>query len=425
MKLLRSLARRSLARSNIFVRTDHSLPTTRPADRMLVGTGTRLVPTVYEGLVARRRRRLLAMTLFIGLPTLLATGYYGFIASDRYTADTKMVLSEEKGPSLGSSSSSDSSKSSVLAMVGMGGGSDETTASAIVTEYLQSPEAMRAVDQKIGLRHLWGAGSIDFLSRLSPDAPVEKFYRYYQHHVTIVADPLDPVIEVQAEAFTPANAQLIAQTLVGLAQKKLDNAYVEMREDALGFARSEVKHSEQQLSEINENLRKFRNAHSDLDPTATSQAIGSVASGLFGELASAEADLRTMLSFTREDSAPIRAQKARIEALRKQIAVDRGLLAGQDSKNTIADVLAAYEDLLLDQKFAQDSYTTAMTFLSTSRAALAHQQTYLVDFLPPLLPQEAAEPRVVRDVLLVFLISGLVWLTGTLLASALREHARL
>jgi capsular polysaccharide transport system permease protein len=211
---------------------------------------------------------------------------------------------------------------------------------------------------------------------------------------------------------------------VALAQEKLNTAFVRMREDALQFARAEVKQAEQQLAGVEAKLRDFRNAHGEIDPAASAQAVGTVASGLFGQLALTEAELRTTLSYAREDSPTVKALKARIDALKQQIAADRSLLAGSRSDKPYADLLGAYQDLLLDEKFAQDAYTSAMAFLTSSRAELERQHAYLVDFIAPSLPQEATEPRSARNVLVVLLGSALLWLIGTLVASAMREHAR-
>jgi capsule polysaccharide export protein KpsE/RkpR len=198
-------------------------------------------------LKARQRRRRLWRVLSIGVPTLLASLYYGLIASDRYVSDTQMVLSQEQGAALTPISS-------------------------------------------------------DFLSRLPRDASQEDFNRYYKRHVEVIADPTDPVIELQVQAFTPADAQRIAKTLVSLAQQKLNEAYVEMERDALAFARSEVDQAQQRLKRIDNQLRDFRNAHGELDLTANSAAVGTVIGGLFAELASTEADLKTALSYAREDN---------------------------------------------------------------------------------------------------------------------------
>lgn len=412
-----------VAKALIFLRTDHPVPASRRrTEPTIVDANRRLTPSVYETLAAHRRRRLLTMVLCIGLPTLGACLYYGLVASNRYVSDAKMVLSEGSSPGGGLSLGG---KSSLLAMIGLGSGAGASDPGAIVTQYLGSSQAMQALDKKIGLRHMWDAASIDYLSRLSSNASQEDFYKYYQSHVTVISQPTDPVIELQVEAFHPGDARLIARSLVALAQHKLNTAFLQVQEDALRFARSELHEAEQQLTSINDKLRDFRNAHGDIDPTASAQTIGGVAGGLFGQLTGAEADLRALLTYARPGNPQVKSLKARIDALKKQIKGDRNLLAGPDSEKPIANVLADYEDLLLNQKFAQDAYTSARAFFASRRAALAHQQTYLVDFLPPTLPDQATEPRRIRDVVLVFLASGLVWLAGSLIGSALREHARL
>ena len=408
------------ARSLIFVGTPDQVPAARPADTMLVGTGTRMVPTVYEELKAQRRRRLIAMAASIALPTVIAGLYFGLIASDRYVSGTQMVLSEQ---SSGPAALGAAGKSSLLSLVGVAGGDGQSSESAIVTSYLASNQAMEAADKAIGLRQMWSSSSIDYFSRLPSNASQEEFFKYYKKHVTVVYDGSEPVIELKVEAFRPRDAQLIAQTLVGLAQGKLNAAFNGMREDALQFARSEVTRAEEQLESVNEKLRSFRNDHGDIDPKASAQGIGSVTTGLFAQLANTEAQLHTTLSYAREDSPAVKNLRAKIAGLKKQIAEDKGVLAGDEKSKPYADLMATYENLMLDQKFAQEAYTSAMSFLSSSRAALSHQHAYLIDFLSPTLPEEATEPRGMRNMLVVLIASALLWLTGSLVASALREHA--
>jgi len=425
---------RGLTRALIFVRGDNPVPAPRRADTLIVGTGTRLVPTVYDGMRTRRRRRMAAMALCVGLPTLIAIVYYGVFASDRYVSETQMILSDDTGSgggglsSLGKSSSSASSSagsaSSLLSLVGISPGGDSTANDQeMVTNYLQSTAAMLAADRAIGLRKMWSAGSIDFLSRMSPHASYERFQRYFQHHVAVSSDSADPVFQVQVQAFSPADAQLIGQTLVRLGQQELNSAYKQMREDSLGFARSEVRRAEQRLTAVNDKIRAFRNAHGDIDPTATAGAVGTVAGTTFGELSGAKADLETALSYARADSPMVEGLRARIAALEKQMQADRGLLAGGQVNKNYANLMGEYEDLLLDQRFAEAIYTSALAFLDSSRAATVHQQTYLIDFIRPTLPQDATEPQATRNVLLVLIASFLAYLIGSLVTSALREHA--
>lgn len=419
-----------LRRALIFVRSDNQVPAARPADGAIVGTGTRIVPTVYDTLRGRRRRRRLMMGLTIGLPTCLAASYYGFIASDRYVSDTQMVISDAHGSSLSPPSGGGgggSGTSSLMALSGLASSVGDTMNEyMMVYSYFTSIEAMEALDKQIGLRRLWSAGSIDYLSRLSPDAPQRDFYRYFTNHITVIADPTDPVMEVQVQGFSQADAQLIAKTLVRLAQQKLNEAYLHMEDDALGFARSEVVKAQDKLKAIDGKLRDFRNAHGEFDVNANAGGVGTVVLGLFSQLAGTEADLKTALSYAREDSPLVQSLQARAAALKKQIDVDRVLLAGQGTEGkSYADLAGTYGDLLIDQQFAQSAYTSAMAFMETSRANLEQHHAFLVDFLAPNLPGDATLPRTWLDLLLVALGSALFAVTGSLILAALREHAHL
>ncbi len=296
---------RGLTRPRIFVRSDNPVPAPRRADTLITGTGTRLVPTLYDGAKTRQRRRFAAVALCVILPTMLAGLYFVFFASDRYVSETQLIVSSDSGPSggggglasLGKSSSAGSAGSSLLSLVGIGGGADTaSTDHEMVANYLQSTEAMLAADRAVGLRKMWSRGAIDFFSRLSPNASAERFQRYYQRRVSVTSDPTDPVIVIKVQAFSPVDAQTIAKTLVQLGQKKLNDAYRQMHEDSLNFARSEVSLSEQRLMAVNDKIRDFRNVHGDIDPSATATTVGSVAGATFGQLSSAKAELDAALS---------------------------------------------------------------------------------------------------------------------------------
>ena len=421
-------ALKTLARTRIFVGS--SVPAAKSEATTLVGTGTRVIPTVYEKIRVERRRRRIAMILWTTIPTAIAAIYYGLIASDRYVSDMQAVLSNQNESSLsalgggagGAGAGGAGGGKALMTMLGIGN-SDQTSEHAIVASYLESAEAMNAVDKAIGLKTMWSAGSIDFLSRLHRNASQEEFQKYFKNHVTVIADPLEPVIEVQVAAFNPQDAQLIGKTLMELSQEKLETTYAKMREDSLRFAEVEVRKAEERLAKANAELKVFRDSHTELDPSASAKGVGSIAMGLFAQLESAETELRALRSYQREDAPGVRNLKTRIEALKSQIGADRELMAGT-AGTPYSSVMSAYEDLMLKQKFGQETYALALANLTSKRADLEHQHAYLLDFLSASLPETAIEPHGMRNVALVFIGTILTWLTGSLLFSALREHAR-
>jgi capsular polysaccharide transport system permease protein len=386
-------------------------------DAVTVGPGTPLIPTIYDRLNRRRVRRRILAALFVVLPTFVATVYFGLIASDRYVSETSLVVSSGAGNT--------PSVTSLLSLVGMGQGGDDNQQRAMLYEYLLSTEAMNQLDRKIGLRAMWSRSEIDPFSRLRSDASQEEFNNYYRSHVHVVADPTQPVIAVNVQAFRPEEATLVARTLLQLGEETVNKAFDQSRADSLNFARDEVAGAEGRVAAIDEKLTDFRREHSELDPAAAATTVGTVAGTLFGQLSSAEAELHATRSYLSEDATQVKLLRTRIEALKNQIAADRGLLVGGKDTTTYVDLLAKYQNLLMEQKFAETAYTAALAFLATTRADAVRQHSYVIDFVPPSLPQEATEPHRVRDIVLVFFVSLLVYVIGTLVVSALREHAHL
>lgn len=407
-----------LAKALTLSRSDHPVPARLTGGAVVATAGTPLVPTVYDRLNRRRRRRAMVAAWCIAVPTLISIGYYFFVASDRFVSESRIVVS--------SGSSSTAPVNSLLSMIGIGSAGDGLADHrAMLYDYLLSSEVMSKLQQTIDLRAMWSRSDVDFFSRLRADASREAFHDYYRSRVHVVAEPSQPVIAVSVQAFTAADAQQISRALLQLGEQAVNQAFNHSREDALSFARDELSRAESRLAAADEKVTDFRRQHRELDPAAAAQSVGTVAGNLFGELSNAEAELKTVKSYLSEDSPKIKLLRARIAALKTQIAADRSLLVGAKDTTTYVDLLAKYETLITEQKFAQTAYTSAMAFLATTRADLLRQHSYVVDFVPPSLPEEAVQPQRTRGVILVLIASVLAYLIGNLVVSALREHARL
>jgi capsular polysaccharide transport system permease protein len=64
-----------------------------------------------------------------------------------------------------------------------------------------------------------------------------------------------------------------------------------------------------------------------------------------------------------------------------------------------------------------------LTSLSAAGVRAESQSRYLVDFIPPTLPEEALWPRRARSVGLSFACALLIFAVGSLILAAIREHA--
>ena len=81
-----------------------------------------------------------------------------------------------------------------------------------------------------------------------------------------------------------------------------------------------------------------------------------------------------------------------------------------------------YETLLLDRKFAQERYGSALVTLESARVEASRKQRYLVAFVPPSLQDESLAPRRVWNTATVFLGAFLIHAIGSLIWAAVKEH---
>ena len=82
-----------------------------------------------------------------------------------------------------------------------------------------------------------------------------------------------------------------------------------------------------------------------------------------------------------------------------------------------------FERLTLETVFADKQLGVALADLETARSEALRQQLYLDRFVQPNLPDKAMEPRRIRSVFAVFLVSLIAWGVVSLLIAAIREHS--
>jgi capsular polysaccharide transport system permease protein len=105
----------------------------------------------------------------------------------------------------------------------------------------------------------------------------------------------------------------------------------------------------------------------------------------------------------------------------RQVENERHRLANE-SGTDLTGLLYGYEPLILEQKLAEQLYTSALTSLEVARTEAQRKQRYLIPFVSPELPDEALEPKRLWNVLTVFFGACLVYAIGGLVWSAINDH---
>ena len=348
----------------------------------------------------------------VGVPTLLAVVYFGFIASDVYVSESRFsIQSANNGGSTG-----------LEALMSVPIVSSSGPEVMVVTDYVESQDMMQKVQEKIDIRSHFSDESIDPLSRMDADATLEQMLDYFRDHVRMLRDSQSDVITLTTRAYNADTAQQIAKAVIDLSERLVNTMSKRMEDDALQTAKSEVALAAEKVKAASTSVTEFRRTSSSLNPTAESSALLSIVAGLESRLVETQSLLSEKRAFMREDTPEIITLKNRIRALSRQMSLERGRLAGGDSDFEMGGLIEAYQPLILEQELAAQQYASALSSLELARIEAQRQKQYLVTFIQPSLPDEAVEPHRINRIITVMVFSFLAYLLFGLMWSALKDH---
>ena len=366
----------------------------------------------------RRRHRLLLWSylFFVLLPACLVGYYLWFQAQDQYTSSVGFTVRREEAPS---------------AVDLLGGLSNLSTASSsdsdILYEFIQSQQLVGRIDRALDLRSSYARHhDVDPVFALRPGSTIEELVRYWRRMVRIAYEPGTGLIELQVLAFSPEEAQAIAQEILAESAEMINTLSAVAREDAMRYAREELDVAVEQLKQAREALTAFRSRTQIVDPAADIQLQMGLLNTLQQQLGEELISADLLRESTRSDDPRITQSEQRIAAIRERIRQERDKFgSGGDAAGDgedYATLVAEFERLSVDQEFAEQKYTSALQNFDAAQAEAQRQSRYLAAYLQPTRAESAEFPR--RPLLLgltcLFLL--IAWATLGLIYYALRDR---
>jgi capsular polysaccharide transport system permease protein len=371
----------------------------------------------FQRLRQRLRVRLPRLSpIFYGaviLPTLLAGIYYGLIASDIYISESRFIVRSPQRPT------QSGFLGSFLQGTGISRAQDDTFA---VHDFIVSRDALRQLDQKLGLGTMFSRPEIDFLDRfgaLEWDTSFETLYRYYKKRVGVEYDSTSSISVLRVSAFAAQDANRINELLLGMSEQLVNQMSERARQDIVRYAEGEVDLAEHRAADAALALAGFRNRNVVVDPEKQSTFQLQQVSKLQDELISTRTQV-AQLKAVSPDSSQIMILQTKIDTLQTAIDAETAKVAGRTG--SLSGKAAAYERVELEREFADKQLGIALAALEAARNEAQHQQLYLERIVQPNLPDIAIEPRRFRSVVIVFLLGLLAWGILSLLVASIREH---
>ena len=374
------------------------------------------IQRIQRDIARRRRRKMLLLwarlSVFVGLPTLIAAFYYAVLATPLYATRSEFVIQQAESPAAG----------------GLGGlfsGTQFATSqdSIAVQGYLQSREAMLRLDGAKGFRTAFADPSVDALQRLEDAGSIEEAYKTYTKNVKIAYDPTEGIIKMEVSAPDPALSAEWSRELISYAEEQVNALSERLRADSMRGARESYEEAERKLLAAQARVLDLQEANKVLSSEVEVSLISSQITGLETQLSQDRLSLAQMLSNASPNRARVEPVQRRIATLEQEIRNLRARLtedgaggrslAKVQSELVVAETEVATRQLLLQQAAQQ---------LETARIEANRQQRYLSVSVAPVAPDVASYPRAFENTAVALLVFAGIYLMISLTASILREQ---
>ena len=270
-------------------------------------------------------------------------------------------------------------------------------------------------------RRMYGKSAADPFSRVPKpwqSGSFDELHNGLKGYLTIGYNATTGISTLRVEAFSPKDAQAVAQQLLIGGERLINNLNERANQDAVSQAEMTVERARSRLVAIQGELTAFRNREQFFDPEQSASVSTELIGKLAVELATARAE-RALVAEQTPQSPTLPTLDGRIRALNAQLEVERGRIAGDN--DSLVRKAGAYEAMILNRELASRAVTAASASLETAQIDARRQKLYLDRVVDPTLPSDASQPKRLLSILAVFATCLLIYGGGWLVWAGLRE----
>lgn len=330
----------------------------------------------------RRRHRfmILSFVLFVILPVAGMFYYLFEHAQDRYASTAAFFVHRED---------TTTSVESVFGLAGVGG-SGGTPDADVLYQFIQSQQMVELADGRLDLRSMYTPPfDIDPYFALNPEATLEDRVDYWDRVVSMVFAPDSGLITLEVIAYDPQDAQALAKVILEECANLIDRLSQIAQEDAIAQAQDDLSIAQERLKSARIAIAQFRSDTDFVDPSAGVAGAEGLITALQQELAAELINRDTLIgTTTREDDPRIERADRKIASIRLRIEEERDKVGSDQATN-----VGAYEELLVNRQFAEQSYTAALAAYDAAVAEARRKSRYLAVHIEPTLADTAVYPR--------------------------------
>jgi capsular polysaccharide transport system permease protein len=358
---------------------------------------------------------MVSFILMVAAPSLAASIYYMFIASDLYVAEARFTVSPGMPPSI----------DGIGALTGIAAlAAIQDT--QIVTNYVESRAGVEKLEKRIDIRGLYSNDAADWLSRFNKKKPIERFVKYWQHMCSLSIVMPAGIVDLKVRAFTPGDAARIAQGVVDMSEELVNTLNERMNHDAVASAEEELERTSQRLKDSQIALEKARNEGGLLDVPKTADALNNLMAGISGNLLQLQGQYTSARKFVSEDAPQMLALKSRIEATSAQITALKSQLtnssADPSTETALSSSMTKFAELDLEKQTAEHLYSGSVAALEIAQMTAERQWMFINTFVKPVVPEQPQYPKRLLYSALVAVGSLAIWGLCCGLAALVRKN---
>jgi len=378
-----------------FAQVDREIDLTAPGKRRLS------LPKIFSPL----------FLLAVVLPTILATVYFGFLASNVYVSESRFVVRSPTRTNV-------SPLGAVLSGSSFAGASEEATA---VGEYLISRRALYETNRGGLLTRAYGPANAGWIDRFGGwrGSSTEDLYEYFLARVVVDNETSTQVTRLTVHAFTPEDAQAINSRLLEQSEALVNRLATRARSDSIEIAQAEVDEAQATARTAAVNLARLRNSAGIIDPEQQAAIQLQMISKLQDELISARTQLQ-QLRVNAPQASQIDFLRSQISSLEDEIAAQTALVTG--GNRSYSNAAARFQELQLENELAAGQMEIALASLKEAQSEARRKLAYVERISDPSLPDDYAQPRRFRGVLATLLLGLIAWGVLSTLIVGIREH---
>ncbi len=327
-----------------------------------------------------KKNKLIAIILTI--PSIILLVYFYGIGRNRYFVRSDIVIRKA-----GIDSPSGINISNLLT----GGNSGSIEDSRYLRTYLESPQVLEDLKEKVNFIEIYKKKGIDLFAGLNTKSTREEEFDFFRRQISVTLNENSGIIRLRTLGFDPDFSLFLNKFLIQKSENFVNSLNQNIYKKQLLFTEEEVAGNLDKLENATSALSKFQQENQVLNPIDEIKAKSSFIIALEEELIRKKINLSFKTKrFIDQNSPEIIDLKEQIKEIENTIKKETIRTLSPSGRN-LNEKIATYLELDFARRFASDLYKTSLLAAERARIDSLQQQRFVAILSKPVLPESEWE----------------------------------